>query len=268
VGERIGYVAVKRDITERLEVESRLLQGQKLEAVGVLAAGIAHEINNPLFGISGFAELIELEPGCPAGVSELAGKIVGETDRIARIVNSLLEFARPGADGESTVDIRVLVDHTLTLLRPRLANIGASVHSRVEPGCEAFIGARGKVQQVLLNLLSNACDAVAGRPAGQPAPRIDVVAEPAPGDAGTLRLVVRDNGPGIDHAQSERLFVPFHTTKGPGKGTGLGLSVSRRLAIEMGGSLEHRPGPGGGAEFHLTLPRAGAVHGAKGGQAP
>jgi two-component system NtrC family sensor kinase len=243
-----------RDTTERERLQQELLQAQKMEAIGLLVAGVAHELNNPLASIVAFSQLIRTDPGLPPGLHHHADLLISESNRTRRIVQNLLDFARQRQPERTPTSIRDLIDGVLALQSYTLAP------GRIEPILEIPDDLppvpldRAQIQQVLVNLTLNAAQAIQTR-AERGTIRI-VASEVVRDDSERMvRVSVIDDGPGIPEGLRSRLFVPFFTTKPPGEGTGLGLSVSFGILAAHGGTLRHEPGPNGiGASFVLELP--------------
>jgi len=251
---------VLRDRTDQWRRERLLQQRQRLESVGVLAAGVAHEVNNPLAyvraNLAHLEQLAALAPklqnGPQPAASELLemGDVVAESveglDRIARIVEDLLHFARPPLERRSPVSLSRVAEEAL-----RLAALHQGSPVRVEavlaPALPAVEASEDRLVQVALNLLLNARQALGAREGGWI--RVETGAE-----AGRVTLRVRDNGPGVPSELRERIFDPFFTTRPPGEGTGLGLAIAFDIVREHDGSLELEPQAGGGACFALRLP--------------
>ncbi len=247
-------LALVRDTTERQRLQGELLQAQKMEAIGLLVAGVAHELNNPLASIVAFSQLIRTDPGLPEDLHHHADLLIQESNRTRRIVQNLLDFARQRPPERVPSSLRELLDGVLAL---QSYTFGPS---RIEPLLDlpddipSLPLDRAQIQQVLVNLTLNAAQAIRTR-----AERgtIRIVARRVGRDDGTevVRLSITDDGPGIPEALRSRLFVPFFTTKAPGEGTGLGLSVSFGIIAGHGGTLRHEPGPNGiGASFIIELP--------------
>lgn len=248
-------VVVVEDITEQRAIEAKLIQSEKLAAVGTLVSGVAHELNNPLTSIAGLSEFLLEQPAPGEHDREHLRVINEQAERASRIVRNLLTFARKASPEATTVDLADVVRRTLLLMRYELSLHDVEVSLEVDPPDQApaVLGDRDQLQQVVLNLLSNAAHAVSALPPGRAA-RIEVAvrAEPA-----CVTLRVRDTGPGIAPATREGLFSPFFTTKAPGEGTGLGLFISYGIAEGHGGSLSaDNAKDGTGAVFTLSLPKA------------
>src|SRR5262245_6998942 len=254
-GRPAGVVLLIQDITERVAFERSARQSEKLAGLGTLAAGIAHEINNPIGIISSRIEIMlldaESEP-LPAGVREDLHVLHRHAQRVARIAQGLLSFARqaPGEGTRAPVSLNALVEDTLLLVGKQVVKQGIAVKHALDPGLPPVWGDENALQQVLVNLLTNARDAL---PAGG---EIQIATCATRGDDKTVKLVVRDTGPGIPPEVLPRIFDPFFTTKA--RGTGLGLSVSYGIVRDHKGTLEVESRPGEGTTFVLTLPRLGA----------
>ncbi len=249
------YVLIVRDLSERRRLEDELIQAQKMDAIGQLVAGVAHELNNPLASIVGFSQLIRDDPELPANLRENAELLVGEADRTRRIVQNLLDFARRRPPERVSTRVGALVKNVVELSAYSLRAARIEVGIDVPAGLPAVPIDRPQLQQVLLNLTTNSIQAI--RSAGS-AGRILFRARALAGDPPVVRLSVIDDGPGIPAELRDRLFVPFFTTKQPGEGTGLGLSVSFGIVSSHGGRLSFEPGPDGrGAAFNVDLPAEG-----------
>lgn len=254
--ERLQTEVQERSRTEHelREAQSELVQASKLVALGQMAAGITHELNQPLSALRSFSDntrvLIERREYDAA--QENLEAIASLTDRMGKITGQLRLFAGRARRGDMEASVQRALDNTLMLLRGRLAGIQVTTTfarglEDVQVACEGL-----RLEQVLINLVGNAIDAVVGaaNPQASPSIWIDV-------DADDLwaRIYVRDNGPGISEAHMPRLFEPFFSTKEGGQGMGLGLAISSSIAQENGGQLVARNVPGGGAEFLVTLRR-------------
>jgi signal transduction histidine kinase len=223
------------------EHQDRLVESEKLAGIGRLAAGVAHEINNPLGVILGYAKLLGRKAD-GAAARDLA-VIEEETLRAKEIVDGLLDLSRPLPAPEAPVDLRVLADDVVRRLGEAKLLDGVTV----EVAGEAIApGHADKLRQVLVNLVRNAAEAAG--PGGSVAVRVSAGADGA-------EVAVEDSGPGVDPEARPRLFEPFFTTKP--RGTGLGLAVSRAIARAHGGDLAADAAPGGGARFALRIPASG-----------
>jgi len=235
------------------QAQARLVRSERLASVGRLAAGLAHEIGNPLAAILGFEDLLLAGGVEETDQRDFLGRMKRETERIHRILRDLLDFARPAtaAPQVSAVDtpgsIEQAVDTARALLGPQKAMRDVEIRIDMEDALPLVTLSEEHLVQVLLNLLLNAADAVPPT-----AGRIDVRATRT---AQGVRVEIEDNGPGVAPAIRERLFEPFTTTKEVGKGTGLGLAVCRGLLEGAGGSIASEDGAVG-ARFVFTLPTA------------
>ncbi|NJK32370.1 MAG: PAS domain-containing protein, partial [Deltaproteobacteria bacterium] len=260
--ERVIVVATdvterRRAEQERQRLEAQLRQQQRLESIGTLASGVAHEINNPIQGIMNYAELISLSPKADEDIREYAAEIEHETKRVATIVRNLLAFSRQ--EGEKTMvptDVDTIVEGTLSLLRTILRKDQIKLEVDVPEGLPRIECRPQQVQQVLMNLVTNARDALNARwPGFHEDKRIGIRARAI--EDGRVRISVSDRGGGIPPGVVPRIFDPFFTTKGRDQGTGLGLAVSHGIVSEHGGNLVLENQPGVGACFHVELPRKG-----------
>ncbi len=299
------------------EAKNELVRAEKMATVGRLAAGVAHEVGNPLNAIMGYLEIARRrgadgrqagdptaddpaaadgggEAGAEAETAEWVEGIEHEARRIDRIVRGLLEYARPREGEASAVRPGEVVDRTVELLAAQGRLKGKEVEVEVEEDVPEIVADPHQLQQVLVNLLLNACDAVEeagspGRirvevtreaapevpPVGRPprreddpeavdfshARRLEAAAAGVPEprfEAGDEVVAVRvlDDGTGLEEGEAHQLFDPFYSTKEPGRGTGLGLAVSARLVDGMGGTIRADDRPEGGAVFTVLLPRA------------
>ncbi|MEO6120437.1 MAG: PAS domain S-box protein, partial [Terriglobales bacterium] len=244
-----SIVVVMTDITDVAVIRAKLMHTEKLAAVGQLVSGVAHEVNNPLTAIMGFADLMLENPKLPKGVHQDLRVIMQEAQRTKEIVQNLLSFARQTPPHRKLVDVNAIVRRTVALRSYDFASHGVKVVERFDESVPEIVGDAHQLQQVFLNILNNAYDAiheVEGRG------RIDIETECM--NDGYVRITFRDNGPGVQ--QPERIFDPFFTTKDVGKGTGLGLSICYGIVREHGGEIMCRPAApdARGATFCVRLP--------------
>ena len=249
--ERAGRVVLLvEDVTEQRIMEAQLIQNDKMASIGQLVSGVAHELNNPLTSIAGLTELLlerELHPDVPR---EHLRVIHDQADRAGRIVRNLLTFARKGVPEQTPVDLNDVAARTAFLIVYEMQLHGIELDQGLSPDPVVVLGDRHELQQVLLNLITNAVQAVSGLPPGLPR-KITITTARLDGQA-VLR--VRDTGPGVAPQHASSLFTPFFTTKAAGQGTGLGLSLSYGLVKAHGGELSYEAPPEGGAEFRVALP--------------
>jgi signal transduction histidine kinase len=241
-------------------MENELKEKDRLAALGMLAAGVAHEVNTPITGISSYAQMLLSDTPESDPRYEILKKVERQTFRAARIVNNLLEFARNRQKERGPVTLAPLLRECVDLLAERLdkRRVEIAWHLPVEP--MVVLGCEGELQQVFTNLLVNAVDAVAptpgacqaGRTLALAPARIDIALEPTPT---MLCVKIHDNGPGIPAEKLETIFQPFFSTKLNRGGTGLGLSISHDIVHRHGGSLRAVSLPGEGACFLVELPR-------------
>ncbi len=243
--EQIGRLVIFDDITARAELERRLIQADKLSSIGLLAAGVAHEVNTPLAVISNYAQMLAKQVSGDEQKSRMLEKISGQTFRASEIVNSLLNFSRTWTSDVAAVNVNAVIEETLALLEHQLRKAGVEVQTDLCPGLESVRGNQGKLQQVFLNLFLNARDAM------EPRGLLKVVTRR--NDKG-IEVDVVDTGHGIAPEHMGRIYDPFFTTKGVKKGTGLGLSVTYGIIQEHGGAIEAVSKPGEGTCFHLEFP--------------
>jgi two-component system NtrC family sensor kinase len=248
--ERGTVVVLIEDVTEQRILEAQLIQSDKMASIGQLVSGVAHELNNPLTSIAGLAELLLERAPHPELPREHLRVIHDQAERAGRIVRNLLTFARKGVPEQTAVDLNDVVSRTSLLIMYELQLHGIDLDSELSAETPVVLGDRYELQQVLLNLVTNAVQAVSGLEPGKP--RRITLSTSRLGDQAVLR--VRDTGPGVPKDLVPYLFTPFFTTKAPGEGTGLGLSLSYGLIKAHGGVLEYEAPAEGGAEFRMTLP--------------
>jgi PAS domain S-box-containing protein len=248
-GRPAGAVLLVEDITERVGLERSARQAEKLAAVGTLAAGLAHELNNPIGVISSRVELMLLDAearALPEDVREDLNVVHRHAQRVARIAQSLLSFARQSPGQRGPVDLNRVIEDTLVLVEKPVTRDGVRLKRRLSPDLPTVWGDANALQQVLMNLLTNARDAVAHAAEGE----IEVAT--AADAAGGVRVTVRDTCTGITPEALARIFDPFFTTKS--SGTGLGLSISYGIIRDHHGTIDVQSHPGQGTTFVVTLP--------------
>jgi len=247
-------LAFVTDITRRQAMERAARQAERLSALGRLSAGIAHEVNNPIGIISSRIEIMLLDAEAqplPGTVTEDLRVLHRHAQRVARIAHGLLSFARESSAAQEPVDLNHVVEETLLLMEKDLAKGGITIRRSLPSNLPPVHGDPSALQQVVMNLLTNAGDAL-GR--GGVIPLETCVGS---GEKGRVRLTVRDTGPGISPDVLPRIFDPFYTTKPDG--TGLGLSISYGIVSEHKGTIDVESLPGRGTTFILTFPTAREV---------
>jgi two-component system, NtrC family, sensor kinase len=245
--QQIGRLIIFDDVTDRDELERRLVQADKLSSIGLLAAGVAHEVNTPLAVISTYAQMLAKQISEDEQKSKLLDKIAKQTFRASEIVNSLLSFSRTSPTEFLEVDVSKVIQETLNLVEHQLKKSAIEVKLDAPPALPAVKGNAGKLQQVFLNLFLNARDAM---DAG------GTLTVHAWSEGGFARIDVSDNGQGIAPEHLERIYDPFFTTKAALKGTGLGLSVTYGIVREHGGTIKVDSRLGAGSRFRVELPLA------------
>ena len=252
----IGRLVIMDDITERVELEGQLSQADKLSSIGLLAAGVAHEVNTPLAVISSYTQMLAKQLQGDPQKSGLLEKITRQTFRASEIVNNLLNFSRTSGTEFADVDINKVITDTLALLEHQFKTAKIQVQPELTAGISPIQGNPGRLQQVFLNLFLNAKDAMPG------GGRLKVAT--SNGDMVSVR--VSDTGSGIAPEHIQRIYDPFFTTKtvpkeGQNRGTGLGLSVTYGIIQEHAGKIRVESDPGSGTTFALDFPMSRkAVH--------
>ena len=251
-GEQLGRLILVDDITQRVGMEEQMMQSEKLTSLGLLAAGVAHEVNTPLAVISNYTQMLarQLPPDDPR--HKLVDKIVKQTFRASEIVNNLLNFSRTGGAEFAEVDLNNVVEETLSLVSHPLRTARINVIKTLASPLPPVLGSANRLQQVFLNLFLNARDAM---------PNGGMLEIRSLANNGSVEIEITDTGVGISHEYVNRIFDPFFTTKGANRGTGLGLSVSYGIIKEHAGKIDVRSTAGKGTSFHLEFPAARkAVH--------
>lgn len=236
---------IGRDVTAEVEMQARLVETERLAAVGELVAGVAHEVNNPLGSISAFAQLLLRDEGLTGDQRESLEIIYGETIRATQVVRDLLAFARRSAPRREAVELAQVVERALRLRGYQLASHDVRVVVEIPDELPPVVGDARQLQQVVLNLATNALQAMHG--GGE----LRVVASAG---AGLVTLSISDTGSGIPEHVRAHIFEPFFTTKEEGEGTGLGLSVSYGIIAAHGGTLALAASSSAGTTFVVTLP--------------
>lgn len=240
---------IARDVTAEKQLAAQLIQADRLASVGTLIAGVAHELNNPLTAISGYAELLAEDAG-EGPYAEAVATIFQEAARCRDVAQNLLSFARQTDDRQSEFDLNALIRGVFDLRAYDLRSASIDVISDFGNDLPTIVGDYGQIQQVIYNLIDNAYHALQSEGGGTLE-----VATWSEGDSVYVR--VADDGPGIPEELLDLIFEPFVTTKPRGEGTGLGLSICRRILEDHGGAISANNRPGGGASFSATLPAGG-----------
>ena len=240
-----GSLIVLENITEKIQLEGQLMQAEKLSSIGLLAAGIAHEVNTPIAGISSYTQMLLKETPESDRRKPILEKIEKQTFRAAEIVNGLLNFSRMNGSEFKELDINQLIDDSLTLLNHQLQSSHITVDSQYDRSLPLVYGNSGKLQQVFINLFLNARDAM---PSGG-----ELAVQTAMTDSMVI-VDISDTGTGISEENIKRIFDPFFTTKEIGKGTGLGLAVTYGIIQEHGGRIFVDSDSGRGTHFRVKLP--------------
>jgi len=252
----IGRLVIMDDITERVELEAQLSQADKLTSIGLLAAGVAHEVNTPLAVISSYTQMLTKQLQGDPQKSGLLDKITRQTFRASEIVNNLLNFSRTSGTEFADVDVNKVITDTLALLEHQFKTAKIQVHTDLKSDISPVQGNPGRLQQVFLNLFLNAKDAMPG------GGRLSV----ATSNGEMVSVRVSDTGSGIAPEHIQRIYDPFFTTKtaptpGQSRGTGLGLSVTYGIIQEHAGKIRVESEPGSGTTFALDFPLSRkAVH--------
>ena len=248
--EQTGAIIVLENVSSRVKLEESLQQSEKLSSIGLLAAGVAHEVNTPLTGVSSYTQMLlgmipETDPK-----HALLMKMQRQTDRATNIVGNLLNFSRTGNAIEWVeIDVNKLLDDTLQLLEPQLRKSNVRIVKEYSADNPAVLGNGGKLQQVFTNLLLNARDAMFGGGS------ITLITAR---NGNEVSVEVADTGEGIPQENLNKIFDPFFTTKGVGNGTGLGLAVTYGIVQEHAGTIQAISDGNSGATFCLTFPEASA----------
>jgi signal transduction histidine kinase len=248
----VGRIILVDDITERVSLEAQLAQADKLSSIGLLAAGVAHEINTPLAVISSYAQMLSKQLKGDERLGPVLAKITQQSFRAAEIANGLLNFSRTSTTEFRETDLNQVIHDTLSLLEHQFKTAQVIVDLELAQGLPTIHGNPGKLQQVFLNLLLNAKEAMPG------GGRLRV-ATLADGNRNCVAALVGDSGSGIAPEHLKRIYDPFFTTKttpkpGDRRGTGLGLSVSYGIIQEHAGKIHVESAVGAGTTFHLEFP--------------
>ena len=247
--EVVGRIVIVDDITERMELEAQLAQADKLSSIGLLAAGVAHEVNTPLAVISSYTQMLAKQVRGDQRVAPMLDKITQQTFRASEIVNGLLNFSRTSGAEFTALDLNHIIEDTLKLLEHQFRASQVQLETAFEDNLPPILGNSGKLQQVFLNLFLNAKDAMAAGGTLRVATQAN----------GLVAVDISDTGSGIAPEHMQRIYDPFFTTKstvgeGQRRGTGLGLAVSYGIIQEHAGKIQVESQVGSGTTFHLEFP--------------
>ncbi len=244
-GEHHGALLIVEDVSERARMENELQLREKMNALGLLAAGIAHEVNTPLTGISSFTQMLQDQTRARDPRRVLLDKIEKQAERASKIVNGLLNFARHGSSEFGDVDLNRVLGETLSLLDHQVRNARIRIRQELAPNLPPIRGDENKLLQVFVNLVVNSFDAM-------PAGGWLTLTTRSDGDA--VVAEVADTGQGIAEEEIRRIYDPFYSTKRKAGGNGLGLSISYGIVQEHSGAMEVESRPGNGTRFLVTFP--------------
>jgi two-component system, NtrC family, sensor kinase len=251
----VGRIILVDDITDRIQLEAQLTQSEKLSSIGLLAAGVAHEVNTPLAVISSYTQMLTKHMRDDERLAPVLEKITQQTFRASEIVNGLLNFSRTSGTEFTSVNLNDLLSDTVTLLEHQFKTSQIRVEMNLDPHLARIHGNQGKLQQVILNLMLNAKDAMFGTPNA-------TLKIATFNGAGRVLVRIQDSGAGIEKEHLHRIYDPFFTTKakpqdGAHKGTGLGLAVSYGIMQEHAGKIHVESELGVGTAFQLEFPSSG-----------
>ena len=257
---KVGRIVLVDDITDRIQLETQLTQAEKLSSIGLLAAGVAHEVNTPLAVISSYAQMLAKTMRDDAKVLPVLEKITQQTFRASEIVNGLLNFSRTSGSEFTSIDLNQLLKDTTNLLEHQFKTAQVALLASFDPHLPRIHGNQGKLQQVVLNLMLNAKDAMHGT--SNATLRVSTSLEEALG-SGKVVVTIADTGAGIEREHLHRIYDPFFTTKvkpapGQHKGTGLGLAVTYGIMQEHAGKILVESEVGVGTTFRLEFPATAA----------
>ena len=246
-GHVLGRLLIFNDLTDRVNLEDQLIQAEKLSSIGLLAAGVAHEVNTPLAVITSQAQMLMRQLSADDSLSRTLDKIIKQAFRASEIVNNLLKFSRVSGSEYSDLDLNKLVRETVSLVEPMLRASKISVNAQLCSSLPLVYANPGKLQQVFMNLIMNARDAM---------PRGGELTIATQCEDSSVCVEVSDNGVGISPEHLSKIFDPFFTTKSTSRGTGLGLAVTYGIIREHLGKIEVQSAVGRGTSFHVELPVA------------
>jgi signal transduction histidine kinase len=241
------------DLTERRQLERQLLHSEKLASIGILAAGVAHEVGNPLSTISGYTQILMAGVDNEAERLEYMEAILNQTGRIQKILKELLDYSRPSQGLSETLDLSLHIPRVMSMLETQRVFSRVKSTFLAESAKAPFLVAmdRDHLAQIIVIIALNAAQAMEGQK--EPEPELKVSLSRG---AGYIILTITDNGPGMSPEVRRRVYDPFFTTKVPGQGTGLGLAICQRIVDSYHGTIELSTLEGEGAAFKISLPEA------------
>lgn len=254
-GTQKGVVLILRDLTQVRTLEETVRRADRLSMVGTMAAGLAHEIKNPLGGIKGAAQLLQMELGAGSDLQEYTELMIRETERVNRIIEELLDLSRPRKPQTDKVNISQVLDEIVMLQRQALADRKIAFKLRLDPSIPEISGDRDLLVRLFLNLIKNAGEA---SPEGEEVTiesRIDSeyhMSFPGARPTQMVLIIINDNGPGIPQSKLDQIFTPFFTTKE--SGSGLGLPICQKIIIDHGGFMQFVNRTDGGTSVKVSLP--------------
>jgi two-component system, NtrC family, sensor kinase len=244
-GKTIGTILVFEDVTEKVSMQNQLITSEKMASLGLLSAGIAHEVNTPLTGISSYCQFVLDNPGDPENI-DLVLKIQEQVQRANKIIRSLLDFSRQKGEAPTELDLNNLINSTIALVEHKLKKKNITLKKEFDFKQRIF-GFSTRLQQMLINLLINSSDAITD-------PDNGVIAIQGSETDTDISIRIKDNGVGIDSKYLKKIFDPFFTTKGLGEGTGLGLSITYAIVQEHYGDILVNSKIDKGTTFIINLP--------------
>ena len=247
-GQSVGILAVIRDITQQKKMTERLIRSDRLASLGEMAAGLAHEVNNPLTAVMGFSYLVLQNPGIPPDIKRDINSIYNEGKRAADVIKDFLLFARGREPEKQAVFINDIIESTLRLRHSQMTKENIKVLLNLAEDLPAINGDISLLQQVFLNIILNAEHFM------YQSNKKGTLSISSLQENGRIKIVIGDDGPGIPPDKVDRIFDPFYTTKQVGEGAGLGLSICHGIIREHGGNIYAESRPGEGASFIIELP--------------
>jgi two-component system, NtrC family, sensor kinase len=248
VAREVSLIVERRETEEyQSALQAQLRHADRLATIGQLAAGVAHELNEPLGSILGFAQLIQKDPDLPDGAARDAEKVVKASLHAREVIHKLLVFSRQKTPVKSRVNLNRIVDEGLYFLESRCAKAGIALVSQLAPGPPEINAEASQIHQVLVNLVVNSIQAM---------PEGGTLTIETRSSAESVWLIIQDTGIGMSDEVQEKIYTPFFTTKGFDQGTGLGLAVVHGIVTSHGGTIRVESAPGKGARFEIRFPAA------------